>query len=61
MHGSDNTPFILSKIKELSQGKTVQANHKLVESNVKRGTRVAVELAELERVLGDGPNPDLTR
>ncbi|KAL1875682.1 hypothetical protein Plec18167_005619 [Paecilomyces lecythidis] len=48
-HGSDNTPFILSKIKELSGGKSVAANRALVESNVKRATKVAVELAKLEK------------
>lgn len=48
--GSDNTPFILAKIKELSGGKSVVANRALVESNVKRATRVAVELAKLENL-----------
>lgn len=48
--GSDNTPFVLSKIKELSGGKSVVANRALVESNVKRATRVAVELAKLEEM-----------
>lgn len=46
--GSDNTPFVLGKIKELSSGKSVATNRALVESNVKRATRVAVELAKLE-------------
>lgn len=48
--GSDNTPFVLAKIKELSGGKSVVANRALVESNVKRATRVAVELAKLEEM-----------
>lgn len=47
--GSDNTPFVLAKIKELSGGKSVAANRALVESNVKRATGVAVELAKLEQ------------
>lgn len=51
VYGSDNTPFILDKIKELSGGRTVEANKALVEYNVKRGTKVAVELAKLE--MGD--------
>ena len=46
--GADNTPFVLRKIKELSNGKSVQANKALVENNVLRGTKVAVELAKLE-------------
>lgn len=47
--GSDNTPFVLAKIKELSNGRSVIANTALVEANVARGARVAVELAKLER------------
>ena len=47
-HGSDNTPFVLAKIKELSGGKSVIANRALIENNVQRATRVAVELAKLE-------------
>jgi pseudouridine-5'-phosphate glycosidase/pseudouridine kinase len=48
-HGSDNTPFVLAKIKELSGGSSLPANRALVESNVKRATKVAVELAKLEQ------------
>ncbi|KAL4927396.1 pseudouridine-5'-phosphate glycosidase/carbohydrate kinase family protein [Aspergillus undulatus] len=48
-HGSDNTPFILAKIKHLSGGKSVTANRALIEANVKRATRVAVELSKLEQ------------
>lgn len=47
--GSDNTPFVLAKIKDLSGGKSVAANRALIESNVKRATGVAVELAKLEQ------------
>lgn len=46
--GKDNTPFILSKIKELSGGKSVPANRALIESNVRRAAIVARELAILE-------------
>ncbi|KAE8350485.1 Indigoidine synthase A like protein-domain-containing protein [Aspergillus coremiiformis] len=50
--GSDNTPFVLSKIKQLSGGKSVAANRALVEANVQRATRVAVELSKLEKSTG---------
>lgn len=50
-HGSDNTPFVLAKIRELSGGKSVAANEALVKSNVKRAARVAVELSRLETVV----------
>lgn len=48
-HGSDNTPFVLNKIKELSGGKSVTANRALIESNVTRAAKVAAELAKLEQ------------
>jgi pseudouridine-5'-phosphate glycosidase/pseudouridine kinase len=48
MTGSDNTPFILTKIKELTSGKSLMANRVLIASNVRRGTIVARELAVLE-------------
>ncbi|EED23551.1 IdgA domain protein [Talaromyces stipitatus ATCC 10500] len=48
-HGSDNTPFILAKIKELTGGSSIPANRALIESNVQRATKVAVELMKLER------------
>ena len=51
VYGSDNTPFILAKINELSGGRTIKANKALVECNVERGTKVAIELAKLE--MGD--------
>jgi pseudouridine-5'-phosphate glycosidase/pseudouridine kinase len=46
--GSDNTPFVLAKIKEITGGRSVEANRVLVAANVKRGTLVAKELAKLE-------------
>ncbi|CAO2654442.1 Nn.00g111750.m01.CDS01 [Neocucurbitaria sp. VM-36] len=46
--GKDNTPFVLAKIKELSKGMSIPANRALIESNVKRATIVARELAILE-------------
>ncbi|WEW57984.1 hypothetical protein PRK78_003451 [Emydomyces testavorans] len=52
VHGSDNTPYVLAKIKELSGGRSVVTNRALVEYNVERGTKVAVELAKLESGRG---------
>ncbi|KAK5452265.1 hypothetical protein LTS15_007331 [Exophiala xenobiotica] len=53
--GNANTPYILKRIRELSQGSSVKANKALVEANVVRGTKVAVELAKLERHDGAAP------
>ncbi|PYH84914.1 putative carbohydrate kinase [Aspergillus uvarum CBS 121591] len=50
--GSDNTPFVLAKIKDLSGGKSVIANRALVEANVERAAKVALELSKLERSSG---------
>ena len=47
--GSDNTPYILKRIRELTGGSTVTANSILVEENVLLGTKIAIELAKLER------------
>jgi pseudouridine-5'-phosphate glycosidase/pseudouridine kinase len=46
-HGHRNTPFILTKIKELTGGKSIPANRALIESNVMRAAKIAVELAKL--------------
>lgn len=48
IHGAANTPFVLKRIRELSNGRTVVANKALIEANVIRGTKVATELAKLE-------------
>ena len=46
--GNENTPFILKRIRELTDGDTVKANEALVQANVQRGIEVAVELSRLE-------------
>ena len=48
MIGAANTPYVLSRIKALSGGRSVPANRALISANVIRGTKVAVELAKLE-------------
>lgn len=55
--GNKNTPFVLNAIKELSGNRSVPANKALVEANVIRGARVAVELSKLQRgETGGSPN-----
>jgi len=46
--GAPITPYILDKIKQVTGDKSVIANKALVESNVVRATKVAIELARLE-------------
>ncbi|KAK0624670.1 Indigoidine synthase A like protein-domain-containing protein [Bombardia bombarda] len=45
--GHANTPYILKRIRELTQGRSVPANVALVQSNVERAAKVAVELSKL--------------
>ncbi|ASN06464.1 pseudouridine-5'-phosphate glycosidase [Virgibacillus necropolis] len=40
--GKDSTPFLLGKIKELTDGKSLDANIELVKHNAKVGTQIAV-------------------
>lgn len=47
--GNASTPFLLKRIREMSNGLTVTANTALVEANIIRGTKIAVELAKLEK------------
>ncbi len=47
--GYRNTPFVLKRIRELSEGMSVTANRSLVEANVLRGTRLAIEHQRLQR------------
>ncbi|KMU83437.1 carbohydrate kinase [Coccidioides immitis H538.4] len=56
IHGSDNTPYVLAKIKELSGGRSVETNRALVECNVEIGTKVAIELGKLESGSKDDGN-----
>ncbi|KAI1143579.1 Indigoidine synthase A like protein-domain-containing protein [Hypoxylon sp. FL0543] len=45
--GSENTPFILTRIRELSEDRSVLANKVLVRANVERATKIAVALSRL--------------
>jgi pseudouridine-5'-phosphate glycosidase/pseudouridine kinase len=46
--GKNNTPYVLNKIKELTEGKSIPANRALIESNVRRATIIARELSILD-------------
>ncbi|KAL8908429.1 MAG: hypothetical protein Q9207_000848 [Kuettlingeria erythrocarpa] len=54
--GSDNTPFVLARIRDLTGGQTITANRALVEANVVRGTKVACQLAKLQAGSVDTDN-----
>lgn len=46
--GSDNTPFVLKRIREITKGESVTANRALVEANVVRGAKAAVHLSNFD-------------
>jgi pseudouridylate synthase / pseudouridine kinase len=49
--GSENTPFILKRIRELTSGRSVPANKALVRANVKRASKIAVAVSQM--ISGD--------
>jgi len=51
--GKEITPFVLGKIRELTEGDSLQSNIKLVENNAKVGAQISVELSKL-KCNGDG-------
>ncbi|XP_041474979.1 pseudouridine-metabolizing bifunctional protein C1861.05-like isoform X1 [Lytechinus variegatus] len=47
--GKEVTPFILSRVNALTQGKSLEANIALVKNNAKVGSKIALELAAIRR------------
>lgn len=45
--GKEITPFILEKVNQLTEGKSLEANQALIENNAKIGASLAVELSSL--------------
>ncbi len=45
--GKESTPFLLAKVKELTDGKSLDANIQLVYNNAKLAAEIAVDLVEL--------------
>ena len=48
--GKEATPFLLGKVKELTDGKSLTANIALVKHNAHIGAEIAVRYAELSRI-----------
>lgn len=46
IHGKDSTPFLLAKIVEKTEGKSLEANIELVKHNAKVGSQIAVSFNE---------------
>ncbi|MEG0774704.1 pseudouridine-5'-phosphate glycosidase [Clostridium sp.] len=47
--GKESTPFLLSKVKEITKGQSLEANIQLVYNNAKLGAKIAVELSKLNK------------
>jgi len=47
IHGKQSTPFLLSKIAQVTQGESLAANIQLVLNNARLGANIALELAKL--------------
>jgi pseudouridine-5'-phosphate glycosidase len=47
--GKDSTPFLLGKVKDLTEGKSLDVNIELVKHNAKVGAQIAVSLNEKTR------------
>ena len=48
VRGKAVTPFILEKVNQLTEGKSLQANQALIENNAAVGANIAVELANMQ-------------
>lgn len=46
--GKESTPFLLAKVKELTEGASLDSNIQLVYNNAKVGAKIAVELSKLQ-------------
>ncbi|KAI0863269.1 Indigoidine synthase A like protein-domain-containing protein [Xylaria cubensis] len=57
VHGNENTPFILRRIRELTNGESVPANKALIRSNVERAAKVA---GAVSRLISEGPSASNT-
>ncbi|WBW95140.1 pseudouridine-5'-phosphate glycosidase [Oceanirhabdus sp. W0125-5] len=46
IRGKESTPFLLSKVKDITKGASLESNIKLVLNNAKLGAQIAVELSK---------------
>jgi pseudouridine-5'-phosphate glycosidase len=46
IHGPASTPFVLGRIAEITNGRSVRANLALIENNARIATQIARALAE---------------
>jgi len=51
--GADITPFLLERVRQLTSGKSLEANIRLIKHNAGVGVQVAVELAKLRHATNE--------
>jgi pseudouridine-5'-phosphate glycosidase len=49
IHGAATTPFLLSRVSELTGGESLQANLALLRNNARIAARVAVAMGEMSK------------
>ena len=47
IHGKEATPFLLAKVKELTEGNSLDSNIRLVFNNAKLAAQIAAEMTKL--------------
>jgi len=50
--GRDITPYILKRVAQLTEGKSLRANLALIKNNAKLASKIAIELAKLKKENG---------
>ncbi|CDZ98312.1 Predicted carbohydrate kinase, contains PfkB domain [Phaffia rhodozyma] len=50
VRGKEATPWLLSRVSQLTQGSAVKSNIALIENNARKGAEIAVKLAQLKRM-----------
>ena len=49
--GKETTPFLLSTIKDLTKGESLEANKALVYNNARLAAKIAIELAYIDKKI----------
>ncbi len=49
--GKESTPFLLAKVKDITKGKSLEANIQLVYNNVAVASDLAIELSKLNKII----------
>ncbi|XP_069823709.1 uncharacterized protein [Dendropsophus ebraccatus] len=59
--GKEVTPFLLSRVNEITGGKSLDSNIALIKNNAKVGSRIAVALSHIRKPKGGGKRREIHR